>query len=488
MAVRNSNIQKIDLKKELRSSLQSGSIPSGATGEDKYPLNVSTAVLGNPRDNVGSSMSFPVQEIRSDYSIVIQGNWTTKIRTGYQVQLLRGNIVKPFTVRKIFYDTALDQTVLFFFSGREGTEDISKFLGISSFPDPSLETAILLNRKIENPNEEINLLKDFDVRIIPTTEGDFSAKVSWDISPLVSVSRLRWRPVPNVDVNSVLSFNVDSIGEYLDIPKVTVQSDTGFSAKVRLSGSISQVFLSSGGSGYTFANVIIDGSGTGAVLSANIVSGIIVSIDVLNGGSSYTSKPNIVIQGDGSGAVINSVTMLVDTIHDIEQGGGYLSAPAVIVDDSFQFGLSSTQITSTLQLRNKPKINTIRVIQGGEGYDNGATVSVTGSLAFDDATAVAIIENGAVKRIDLTHPGYDYSNGANVSISPVSSGSGAIAVANVDTFSEWVYEEPVYDLRTKIITGLKSNVLYEVQILVSEDALFRNNLKYSDSITFKLVR
>jgi len=68
---------------------------------------------------------------------------------------------------------------------------------------------------------------------------------------------------------------------------------------VTLSGtSISAIAVTSGGSGYTTAPAVIvtgGGNGSGAIVTATVVSGVITQFNVINGGTGYTSTPTIIV-------------------------------------------------------------------------------------------------------------------------------------------------------------------------------------------------
>ena len=481
MSVRNTNIQQVDLNKVVRSSIQTGTIPIGPTGssslDNKYPVNISTPVLGNPRDNTGTTFRIDVKRIEKDFIIIFDNNWENKLKPGDLIQLVRGSLVRPYSIRQIFYNSFTNETLVYLFVKREDPKDLEKFVSSSSFPSPSSEIYVIVNKKVENPNTREELLKSFEVKMVKMDENNFSVKASWEIDPKVSVTKIRWRSVPDVKLSSSLSFFILTAGEYSQIPKVDIISDTGFLANIQLSGYINQVLVNETGSGYTYANVnIVSESGSGAQIDAIISSGSIIGFNVISGGSGYTSAPIIEITGDGTGASAY-VTLIVDTITDSQEGGNYLSSPQIVVDSTYLVGLTGTEIACSYSLLNKSRVEYIRVLDGGTGY-TGADVSITGSLFFEDATAVATIENGSVQSIDLTYPGYDYQLGADVSISGTGlNGSGASAIANIDLFSEWTYENPSYFEKERYINYLKHNVLYEMQILVSEDKFFRGIIK-----------
>lgn len=65
-------------------------------------------------------------------------------------------------------------------------------------------------------------------------------------------------------------------------------------------GQISSIFINSGGTGYTTATAVIEGDGTGALITPVIEGGAITKFNFTNRGSGYTSA-TVVVSGDGSG-------------------------------------------------------------------------------------------------------------------------------------------------------------------------------------------
>ena len=485
--IRNTNTNKLIIQDEIRSSVQNGTAPSGATaGSSKFPLNVSIPILDNPNISAGGIPyhTFPVAEVNESFVLKIYDDWSYKIKAGGKIVLKRGSIKKTYTVKSLFFDHSTTHSIVTLFSAREETPSLDSFLGPTGYPITANDTVGIFNVTGENPNLRENLLVSFDAQMLPTQESTFSLVTSWEIDPKVSATRLRWRSVPSVKTSSNLNFSIGTVGKYYQVPSVSVISESGRSAQVQLSSSIDQISVSLGGSGYTTASAYaVGGGGTGASFSVSLVGNSVSSVNVISGGSGYISTPQIVIEGNGSGADVQSV-MIVDTIYNVQQGGGYLRPPSVTVDPTHLYSTTPTSIDSALVLTNTGSIDYIRVLEGGIGY-TGASVTVTGSSTGDDAIASAVInEDGFLERIDILHSGSGYTSGS-VTIIPDGTGSSATAVANVDLYSSWVYEDPLYTDRTKTITGLKPNILYEIQLLVSDDEYFRGLISYSDSITFQ---
>jgi hypothetical protein len=116
-------------------------------------------------------------------------------------------------------------------------------------------------------------------------------------------------------------------------------------------GAVAGVIVDSAGEGYTYADLIIDGDGTGAKLLASVsstnslsqidtpqynvevlaVSGAVSSVIVTNGGSGYTT-PTVTITGNGSGATATAVVVggVITKILVTNSGAGYTYANVVI--------------------------------------------------------------------------------------------------------------------------------------------------------------
>lgn len=81
---------------------------------------------------------------------------------------------------------------------------------------------------------------------------------------------------------------------------------SGFIVPPRVTGAVTTITLTNGGSGYTSTpsvNFTGGGGGTGAAAMARVSGGRVTSISIINGGNGYTSVPNITITGGGgSGA------------------------------------------------------------------------------------------------------------------------------------------------------------------------------------------
>lgn len=73
-----------------------------------------------------------------------------------------------------------------------------------------------------------------------------------------------------------------------------------------IDGEINNIQVVSGGYGYSAANIVIDGDGAGATATATISNGKIVKINITNPGSGYRTA-KIVINGNGYGAKARAI-------------------------------------------------------------------------------------------------------------------------------------------------------------------------------------
>ncbi len=77
---------------------------------------------------------------------------------------------------------------------------------------------------------------------------------------------------------------------------------------------VSEIRITSGGSGYTAAPTVslTGGGGTGATAQAVVSGGVVTSVFVLTAGSGYTSNPTVAFSGGGgSGAAATAIASLL---------------------------------------------------------------------------------------------------------------------------------------------------------------------------------
>lgn len=159
-------------------------------------------------------------------------------------------------------------------------------------------------------------------------------------------------------------------------------------------GSVGQVGVISGGSGYTSAPAVVisapnQTNGVQATATATITANAVASIALTNAGTGYTSPPTITLVG-GGGSGANVICGL----------------------NTFAQGTVSVLVTS-----------------GGTGYTNvsNLVVTITGG-GGTNAAAQGIISGGQVTQVIMTNAGSGYTNSSNISVT-ITGGGGSNATA-----------------------------------------------------------
>ena len=114
---------------------------------------------------------------------------------------------------------------------------------------------------------------------------------------------------------AVTSVGITNAGTGYDAaspPVLTISGGggTGATASVTVNGSVSEITVTSGGSGYKSSPLvsIVGGGGSGAAATAIITKGVVSRILINSGGTGYTSQPQItIVGGGGTGAECNCI-------------------------------------------------------------------------------------------------------------------------------------------------------------------------------------
>lgn len=232
-------------------------------------------------------------------------------------------------------------------------------------------------------------------------------------------------------------------------------------------GSISSVVMENAGQGYTSAPTVsfIDPTGTGTGASATAaLSAEVIGLRILNPGTGYTSAPKVTFTGGGGsgaeatvgltktvsgivvgergkgydpatttvrltpvagggGAVTGAITVnaagTISSINLSTPGTDYVTPPQVIITDVSGSGSGAT---ATAVVGTDPALPTYRQVTGitvgggGTGY-NPETTTVTLKSAGSGATAVANLDtSGGLASITVTNSGTGYQSGAGAPI------------------------------------------------------------------------
>jgi len=167
-----------------------------------------------------------------------------------------------------------------------------------------------------------------------------------------------------------------------------------------------------GGSGYTNPSIIVidpQGEGSGAVLGATVVGGVITGITVFNQGSDYVAPQAIVQDVTGTGAVValsvdNNITFTASSgvfgnVGDvIRMGGGQATITAVTSSTVVQANLT---VPITQVVPNDPNLTPIPA-QSGEWTVTTPVTTVAGLDYLEGQTVKALADGNVVDNLQVS--------------------------------------------------------------------------------------
>jgi hypothetical protein len=185
-----------------------------------------------------------------------------------------------------------------------------------------------------------------------------------------------------------------------------------------ISGSVTRITVTSGGSGYTSNPTVAfsGGGGSGATATATRTGNIVTSINVTNGGSGYTSAPTITITGGGgSGATATSVAPLP----------AVTSFTLTATDDTAIVTTAGSLTGLTYTVNTKKYYETVILLKDAENLEQNIKGYITRCLTSVISGSYA---NYSVPSVDVTAGGSGYTSNPTVAFSG-GGGSGAAATA-----------------------------------------------------------
>ena len=206
--------------------------------------------------------------------------------------------------------------------------------------------------------------------------------------------------------------------------------------------------------------------GSTATATAGISSGSITELFLTNPGFGYTEAPLVVLTEPPAGgvkatavAIMNNTTFgtqYVDELRIINTGSGYLDPPIVRFVSELGVGAAATAGISTLN-----SVRSVTVTSGGSEYLTTPTVTFSAPESGVTATGVAKISSNSLIQVQITNSGYGYTEPPTVTISDPSristgtyefneivTGSESLSSARV---KEW--DAPNKVLKVGMITG-----------------------------------
>lgn len=257
---------------------------------------------------------------------------------------------------------------------------------------------------------------------------------------------------------------VESGSGYTITPSITIYHNVGVgiygeqaSATITMGYSVTDFIMINNGLGYTSRpNVTVNSpAGSGASGQA-VLSGYVSDVVLTDGGSGYICPPQALTSYPETGN--NEATFTVDMsdyhplhsilVNDAFAGGPYLTTPDVEITSN-TFGSGATAIA---QLENAGVVLSISINNPGAGYATAPTVNIVGGGGFGAEAYATISAAGNINTIVVVEKGQDYSSLPTIEISaPPAGGTQATAEAVL-----------AYDLESIVLTnpGSGYNVSY----------------------------
>lgn len=172
--------------------------------------------------------------------------------------------------------------------------------------------------------------------------------------------------------------------------------------------------------------------------TAVIVDGRLTGINFTDHGRGYYTAPSItILSGSGASAQTAFDEMKISGFSISNSGSGYLAAPDLIIVDSDGFGTGATATTSLTDGR----VTGIQLTNPGSGYINSGSITVvvldpgttynevTMARSSNPATASVEVTDGVITAVNIIESGDNYK-AANVMISSIM-GTGFTATAAI---------------------------------------------------------
>ena len=236
--------------------------------------------------------------------------------------------------------------------------------------------------------------------------------------------------------------------------------------------SVTDFVVTTPGNGYASRpNVTVNSpAGSGASGQAEL-SGYVSDVVLTDGGSGYICPPQALTSYPETGS--DNATFNIDMsdyhplhsilVNDNFDGGPYLTTPDVEITN---FGGYGSGATAVAQLENAGIVSTISINNPGAGYITAPTVNIVGGGGFG-AEAYATVSGGNINAIQVMENGQDYTSLPTIEISaPPAGGTQATAEAVL-----------AYDLESIILTNPGSGYT------VTYDAANDDNYKNEPTVT-----
>ena len=162
-----------------------------------------------------------------------------------------------------------------------------------------------------------------------------------------------------------------------------------------------------------------------------IFIGSVGQIGIVQGGTGYTSAPAVIISAPNSAngvqatAVATVTANVVSSILITEAGTGYTSSPTVTFNGGGGSGANAVAGITTFATGTV----SVLVTAGGTGYTNASNLTVTiAGGGGANAAGQGIVAGGIVTQVVMTNVGSGYTNASNITVT-IAGGGGTNATA-----------------------------------------------------------
>ena len=297
--------------------------------------------------------------------------------------------------------------------------------------------------------------------LLPSTISTKTSIVPGSIGTWVNgVSIWSYKSTLNKTFGPVTSVSINNAGKDYDAaspPVISIENGggAGAAATVTVDGSITEIVVNNGGSGYTSSPLvsIVGGGGSGAAATAIVTKGVVSRILMNSGGTGYTSQPSItIVGGGGTGATATaSVRGPIQSINVTSGGANYTSTPDVT--------LSSGKGAVAQAIVQNGRIISIAIISAGQGYTTAPEVTIQGEGFGAVARATIDVDGenaGRVTGIEIINRGINYVQGSTI-INLNSIGQDATFEANVFQWNYNLQETTNFDdAKGSVFVGLNN--------------------------------
>lgn len=200
-------------------------------------------------------------------------------------------------------------------------------------------------------------------------------------------------------------------------------------------GSVDEVVVTSGGSGYTttpITTINVTGSVTGSGAIATLIigtTGNITGVTIVSGGTGYTAGVDITFSSvtgvGGVGTAIINGGGVITGVTIVNAGVGYVNGNSIVFT-------TGGAVIQPIISRVTGSVIATKIIKSGSGYSGIPAITIntsggTGTGKYGNVTALfsPVLYQGRIVQVNILDPGVLYSTDISTSIAVQGDGSGA---------------------------------------------------------------